>query len=115
VLLELAIRTVADPLKTDPRLQDPIFIDALIKKIRAARMFALFGMSALDFVNIVAAAGVPVNSTIMNNMQNQRFIGDKSTTYRVSVTGSAGDVTRTITAVIRLDDGLGRLVYWREE
>jgi general secretion pathway protein K len=115
VLLELAIRTIADPLKPDPRLQDPIFIDALIKKIRAARMFALFGMSATDFVNIVASAQVPVNSTILNNMQNQRFIGDKSNTYRVSVTGEAGDVTRTITAVIRLDDGLGRLVYWREE
>lgn len=115
MLLELAIRTVADPIKPDPRLGDPIFIDTLIKKIRAARMFALFGMSALDFVNIVAAAGVPVNSSIANNIRNQRFIGDKSTTYRVAVTGQAGDITRTITAVVRLDDGLGRLVYWRED
>lgn len=115
ILLELAIRTVADPTRPDPRITDPIFVDALIKKIRAARMFALFGMSALDFVNIVAAAGVPVNSSITNNIQNQRFIGDKSTTYRVAVTGQAGDITRTITAVIRLDDGLGRLVYWRED
>jgi len=48
-------------------------------------------------------------------VQGNRFIGDKSTTYRVRVTGEAGDVTRTITAVVRLDDGLGRLVYWREE
>ena len=46
MLLELAIRTVADPTQPDPRLADPIFIDTLIKKIRAARMFALFGMSA---------------------------------------------------------------------
>lgn len=72
-------------------------------------------MSAMDFVNIVASAGVAVNPTIVNNVQNQRFIGDKSSTYRVQVTGEAGDVTRTITAVIGLDDGLGRLVYWREE
>lgn len=115
MLLELAIRSVADPTRIDPRLSDPLFIDTLIQKIRAARVFALFGMSALDFVNIIAAAGVAVNPLITNNMQNQRFIGDKSTTYRVSVTGEAGDVTRTITAVIRLDDGLGRLVYWREE
>lgn len=115
VLLELAIRTVADPLRVDPRLSDPIFIDALIKKIRAARIFAIFGMSAADFVNLVAAAGVPVNSSIQNNVAQNRFVGDKSTTYRVSVTGEAGDVTRTITAVIRLDDGLGRLVYWKEE
>ena len=115
VLLELAIRTVIDPARPDPRLQDPVFVDTLIKKIRAARVFALFGMSALDFVNIIAANGVAVNPTIINNVQNQRFIGDKSSTYRVQVTGTAGDVARTITTVIRLDDGLGRLVYWREE
>lgn len=115
MLLELAIRSVADPSRVDPRLSDPIFIDTLIQKIRAARVFALFGMSVIDFMNIISAAGVAVNPAIANNVQNQRFIGDKSTTYRVSVTGEAGDVTRTITAVIRLDEGLGRLVYWKEE
>jgi general secretion pathway protein K len=115
VLLELAIRSVADPARPDPRLADPVFIDTLIQKIRAARMFAIFGMSALDFVNLVAASGVAVNPTIINNVQNQRYIGDKSSTFRISATGEAGDVRRTITAVIRLDDGLGRLVYWREE
>ncbi len=115
ILLEVAIRSVADPLRPDPRLADPIFMDTLIKKVRAARMFALFGMSAADFVNIVAAAGIPVNAAIQNNVQGNRYIGDKSVTYRVRTTGTAGDVSRTITAVVRLDDGLGRLVYWREE
>ena len=115
MLLDVAIRTVSDPLRPDPRLADPIFMDTLIKKIRGARVFALFGMSVSDFINIVAAAGIPVNAAIQNNVQGNRFIGDKSTTYRVRVTGSAGDVTRTITAVVRLDDTLGRLVYWREE
>lgn len=115
ILLEVAIRSVADPLKPDPRMGDPIFMDTLIKKIRAARMFALFGMNVSDFVNLVAAAGIPVNAAIQNNVQGNRYIGDKSTTYRVRVTGNAGDVSRTITAVIRLDDTLGRLVYWREE
>jgi general secretion pathway protein K len=115
VLLELAVRTIADPSKPDPRLNDPIFMDTILKRIRTARMFAIFGMSTADFVNAVAAGGVAVNPTIINNMQNQRFISDKSTTYRLQVTGSAGQVQKTITAVIRLDDGLGRLVYWREE
>ena len=115
VMLDVAIRMVADPLRPDPRLSDPIFMDTLIKKIRAARVFALFGMSVNDFVMIVAAAGIPINASIQNNVQGNRLIGDKSTTYRVRVTGNAGDVTRTITAVVRLDDTLGRLVYWREE
>lgn len=115
VMLEIAIRSIVNPIPADPRLADPIFIDTVIKRIRAARLFAMFGMSVVDFANIVASTGLAVNPTILNNPQNQRFIGDKSNTYRVAVTGSAGDVTRTITAVIRLDDGLGRLVYWREE
>lgn len=115
VMLEIAIRSIVNPIPADPRLADPIFIDTVIKRIRAARLFAMFGMSVVDFANIVASTGLTVNPTILNNPQNQRFIGDKSNTYRIAVTGSAGDVTRTITAVIRLDDGLGRLVYWREE
>ncbi len=115
ILLEVAIRSVADPLHPDPRLGDPIFMDTLIKKIRAARIFALFGMNVSDFVNIVSTAGIPVNAAILSNVQANRYIGDKSLTYRVRVTGSAGDVTRTISAVIRLDEGLGRLVYWKEE
>ena len=75
----------------------------------------MFGMGVADFVSIVQSAGVATNSTITNNAQNNRFIGDKSSTYRIKVTGEAGDVTRTLTAVIRLDDGLGRLLYWKEE
>src|SRR5262249_49352876 len=98
VLLELAIRTVADPTRPDPRLSDPVFIDTLIKKIRTARVFAMFGMSVTDFVNVIASAGVATNPTIMNNVQGNRFVGDKSSTYRVKVSGTAGDVTREITA-----------------
>lgn len=115
VLLELAIRAIADPAKPDARLADPIFIDTLIQKIRAARIMPLFGMSVSDFVNILTAAGVTVNPTITSNAAGQGFINDKSTTFMIKATGEAGDVTRTITAVVRLDDGLGRLVYWRED
>jgi general secretion pathway protein K len=115
LILELAIRSIADPQRPDPRLLDPIFIDTIIKRIRAAKVFALFGMGAADFANIVASSGVAVNPTVTNNIQTQRFIGDKSSTYRMQVTGTAGDVSKTITAVVRLDDGLGRLVCWRED
>ncbi|MFT3841900.1 MAG: type II secretion system protein GspK [Myxococcaceae bacterium] len=114
VLLEVAIRSVTDPLHPDPRLGDPIFVDALIKKIRAARLFSIFRMSAQDFVNVVQAAGLPVNPTLAANMAQNRFISDKTSTFRIKVTGEAGDVQKSITVVIRTDDGLGRLVYWRE-
>ncbi len=61
------------------------------------------------------AAGVPVNSSIVNNVAQNKFVSDKSETFRVSVVGEAGSVQKTITAVIRLDDQLGKLVYWRED
>ncbi|MDQ3267011.1 MAG: type II secretion system protein GspK [Myxococcota bacterium] len=115
MMLYAAIRSVADPARPDPRLADPVFVDRLIQQIRAAKMFAYFGMSVNDFITVVAAAGVPINSSIQNNVANNRWVSDKSTTYRIESFGEAGNVMKKITAVVRLDEGLGRLVYWREE
>jgi general secretion pathway protein K len=115
VLMYVAILSVADPTRPDARLHDPLFIDTLIKKIRAAKMFAIFGMSVVDFVNIVESAGIVTNPAIKNNPAQNRAVGDKSSTFRITAVGEAGQVSKKITAVIRLDDGLGKLVYWREE
>ncbi len=109
-----AIIAVADPNRPDPRLKDPLFLDSIVKKIRAAKMFALFGLSVTDFVNIVASSGVAVNSSIINNV-SLAPVGDKSTTYSIKSVGQAGAVEKTITTVVQLDDGLGKLLYWREE
>jgi general secretion pathway protein K len=115
MMLYLAIVSVADPLAPDPRLQNPVFVQELIQQIRQARMFSFMGMSVSDFVNVVQAAGVKVNASIASNVQNNRYVSDKSATFRIESTGTAGEVTRKLTAVVRLDDGLGRLLYWRED
>lgn len=115
ILLSLAVRSVADPARPDPRLDNPVFMDSIIQKIRAARMFAILGMSVKDFTNVVASAGVAVNSSILSNPLNQRYVGDKTTTFNLKAVGEAGAVRKTITAVVRTDDGLGTLVHWREE
>jgi general secretion pathway protein K len=116
MMLYMAILSIADPSRPDPRLRDPIFIDALIKRIRSARVLSIFGMSVLDFANVIESAGVPVNVSIRNNVQNNRAVGDKSSTFSIKSVGEAGAVQKTISAVVRMDDqGLGRLVYWREE
>lgn len=109
------ISVAANP--RDPRLADPIFLDSVIKKVQAAKLFALFGFSVLDFCRVVESAGIPVNSSIINNPVNQRQVGDKSFTYRIRAVGEAGAVQKTITAVVRmdLDEKLGTLVYWKEE
>lgn len=115
IMMAVAVRSVADPLRPDPRLNDPIFMDTIIRLIRVARVMSVFGISISDFVNIVESTGVAVNQSIKNNPANQRYVGDKSTTYRIKSIGEAGDVTKSITAVVRLNEGLGTLVHWKEE
>ncbi|MGE6762520.1 type II secretion system minor pseudopilin GspK [Corallococcus interemptor] len=115
IMLGLAIMSAADPNRPDPRLTDPVFLNELISRIRAARMFNFFGMSVADFVNVVEQAGIAVNPLIKGNVQQNRYLGDKSKTFTIKSVGEAGSVQKTLTAVIRLDDGLGKLVYYREE
>lgn len=116
LLLQMAILSVADPSHPDPRLRDPVFVDALIQRIRAARMMSFLGMSVNDFISVIEASGVPVNPLIRNNVQNNTAVSDKTSTFSIKSAGEAGSVQKTISAVVRMDDqGLGRLVYWREE
>jgi general secretion pathway protein K len=115
MMLYLAILSVADPTRPDPRLQNPAFVQEIIQRIRAARAFSFFGMGVTDFVGLVQASGVPVNAAITSNPAANRLIGDKSNTFTIKSVGEAGAVQKTLTAVVRLDDGLGRLLYWREE
>jgi general secretion pathway protein K len=115
MMMYMAILSVADPARPDPRLQDPVFVQELITRIRSARMFSFFAMSVQDFVSVVEAAGIPVNPTIKANQAQNRFVGDKSNTFTIKSVGEAGSVQKTLTAVVKLDDQLGRLLYWREE
>jgi general secretion pathway protein K len=115
MMMYMAVLSVADPQKPDPRLQDPVFVNEIITRIRTARMFSFFGMSVKDFVSVVESAGIQINPTLKSNVAGNRLVGDKSTTYTIKSVGEAGSVQKTLTAVIRLDDGLGKLLYWREE
>jgi general secretion pathway protein K len=74
------------------------------------------GMSVSDFAALLELAGVPVNPLIKANVQGNRFVSDKTSTFSIKSVGEAGSVQKTIETVIRMDDnGLGRLVYWRED
>ncbi|WP_426750724.1 general secretion pathway protein GspK [Myxococcus sp. Y35] len=115
VMMGLAIMSVADQTRPDPRLRDPVFLNELIERVRAARMFSFFGMSVQDFVAVVEAAGILVDPAVKSNVAGNRLVGDKSQTFTIKSVGDAGSVQKTLTAVIRLDDTLGRLLYWREE
>jgi general secretion pathway protein K len=115
LMMYMAILSAADPARPDPRLKDPVFVQELISRIRSARAFSFFGMGVADFATAIEAAGIAVNPAIKANVAGNRFLSDKTTTFSIKSVGEAGSVQKTLTAVIRLDDGLGKLVYWREE
>ena len=99
-----------------PALSDPAVIETIVQQLDLVRMFGGFlGMSVQQFVAVVQAAGIPVRPEILHNPAQNEYLGDKSETFRITAVGQAGDVTRRITTVVRYDDKLGKLLYWRED
>jgi general secretion pathway protein K len=118
LLIALAIRSAADPSRPDPRLTDPVFLDSIVQKIRSARLLNPLGMTVSDFVTVLVQSGIAVNPQITSNVQANSYLGDRTKTFRVTATGEAGNVQRSVTTVVRIDtpqDGLGRLMYWKED
>jgi general secretion pathway protein K len=122
--IAIYIQIIADPSHPDPRLKDPVFLDGIVQKVRAAKAMMPMGLSVQDFLTIVQTAGVAVNPLVTQRQGTtgttaNSFLGDKSDTFRIVATGNAGDVERRVTAVIRLSDptrdGLGRILYWRAD
>ncbi|HXX29597.1 MAG TPA: type II secretion system minor pseudopilin GspK [Myxococcaceae bacterium] len=118
LVLALAVRTAADPAHPDGRLTDPVFLDSVVQKLHAAQLLSPMGLTVGAFVAVLVQAGIAVNPQITSNVQANPYLGDRSKTFRVTAVGEAGDLLRTVTAVVRLErpeDGLGTLLYWKEE
>ena len=43
------------------------------------------------------------------------LFGSTSDTFRITATGRVGRIEKQITAVVRYDDGMGKLLYWKED
>ena len=101
----------------DPALRDPRLLATILQEIQLRKMFSFFGMSAQDFVSILQSNGIRLRPEIdpkINGNANT-FFGSTSDTFRITGTGRVGRLEKTITAVIRYDDALGKLIYWKEE
>ena len=74
-------------------------------------MLPFFGMSLTQFQGVLQQNGIPVSASFMASAT------DKSNTFTIHATGSAGKVEKNITAVVNFRDprGMGRLVYWHED
>jgi general secretion pathway protein K len=116
LLLFRAILASVDLNKLDPRLNDPLFVVQLIQQIRAARSFAFLGLDVPTFLAILNNQGLVTRADAKSKLTT------KTTTYSIHASGTAGAITKKLTAVIRMDGqgaaaggNMGRLVYWREE
>ena len=103
-----AIKLVALP--GQPKVDNPIGMEQLIAALQKKRLLSFLGMSPQDFLVTLETEGVRLNPQMRNR------IGNKNNTFTIKALGEAGSVQKAITAVVRMDDqGMGRLLYWREE
>jgi general secretion pathway protein K len=98
----------------DARLRDPALLATILQAIKVRKMFSFFGLTAQDFVGVLVANGIKVRPEFLVPGSPLNFLGDKSDTFRITATGKVGRIERTVTAVVRYDDLLGRLLYWKE-
>jgi general secretion pathway protein K len=116
---------MADPAVPQPVLSNPDFPKNLQLALSLRRPLPFLGITPQDFAAAAQSAGVIVDRRWLD-AASQGGIRDAfsgtSKTFRIRATGSAGDVTKRIDAVVLFDQragvlaqDLGRLVHWNEE
>lgn len=73
------------------------------------------GITVQQFIQIIEGQGIAVKPEIKTNPKNNNVLTDKTETFSVKSTGKVGTVEKTLRTVIRSDDVLGKLLYYREE
>jgi general secretion pathway protein K len=107
-----------------PALADPQFLGKLQNALALVRPLPFMSMKPQQFAAALQALGVKVRSEFTQAVTDpgKSGFGDRSTTFSIRSVGSAGDVKKTIDAVVTFDrraEGLardqGRLLHWHEE
>ncbi|HEY5676940.1 MAG TPA: type II secretion system minor pseudopilin GspK [Myxococcales bacterium] len=101
----------------DPALRDPRLLQTILQEIQLKKMFSFFGMSAQDFVMVLQANGIRLRPEIDPRLRGNaaNFFGSTSDTFRITATGKVGRIEKQITAVVRYDEALGKMLYWKED
>ena len=101
----------------DPALRDPRLLQTILQEIQLRKMFSFFGLSAQDFVAVLQANGIRLRPAIDPNLRGNAssFFGSTSDTFRITATGKVGRIEKKITAVVRYDEALGKMLYWKED
>jgi general secretion pathway protein K len=112
-MLTNILSAAANP--NDPKLRDPRLLQIVLQEIQMRKMFSFLGLSAQDFIAILKANGIAVNPVLENATSPANFLTSTSDTFRITAMGRAGRIEKKVTAVVRYDDLLGKLLYWKED
>jgi general secretion pathway protein K len=105
-------------------LLDPAFPQKLDMALRLARPLPFMTITVQQFATVLQALGVRLQPIFLQaqNTDTRSPFGNTSRTFTIRATGHAGDVRKTIDAVVTMDDragvlqgDLGRLLHWRED
>lgn len=96
-------------------LGNPVLLQTILAELQLLRSFSFVGIGVQSFVAILAANQLPVRPELLVPNGPHAFLGDTSQTFTIHASGEVGDVQSRITAVVRYDDNLGKLLYWKEE
>jgi general secretion pathway protein K len=111
----VALDTTKDPEVVQQLLGSPMLLQTILTEIQMLRSFSFLGLSVQSFVAVLTANGLPVNPYLTTANSPNAFLGDTSSTFTIKAIGQVGDVESRITAIVRYDDNLGKLIYWRED
>jgi general secretion pathway protein K len=100
---------------SDPKLRNPALLQTIVQEIKMKKMFSFFGLSVTDFVTVLKNNGVDVNPDLNFPTSPRNFLSSTSDTFRIVATGHVGRTDKRLMAVIRYDDQLGKLLYWKED
>jgi general secretion pathway protein K len=106
-------------------IADPAFGPRLAKALSDLRMGGILTTSPPQFAAVLEALGVAVKTEYRSQNPKNLFT-DRSFAFRIRALGAAGDVSKTIDAVVTYDPAqnkdakpgqpsAGRLIRWREE
>ena len=114
-MLTNIVSAAANP--NDPKLRDPRLLQIVLQEIQARKMFSFLGMSAQDFVSILQANGIRLRPEIDPRQGGNaaNLFGSTSDTFRITATGRVGRTEKQVTAVVRYDDAMGKMLYWKED
>ncbi len=111
----VSLDTTRDPAVVQQLLGSPMLLQTILTELQMMRMFSFVGLSVQSFVAVLAANGLPVNPFLTTPGSPNAFLGDTSSTFTIHAVGQVGEVESRLTAVVRYDDNLGRVLYWRED